>query len=208
MRERIIIFDTTLRDGEQSPGASLNNKEKLEIAKQLEALGADIIEAGFPVSSPGDFEAVKMVAKAVKSSCVCGLARAVKKDIDAAYNSVKYAKRPRIHVFLATSGISTVWSNLRGVKDNVSVNYRSFILEPIFQAKSFLFYNNLIFSISETTSILLPLGPFIKLIKIYCISQFAFRPKVVMTVEKKDSLNNSSSDIIFLYPIFYSNIFE
>lgn len=105
MSERIIIFDTTLRDGEQSPGASLNNKEKQEIAKQLESLRVDVIEAGFPVSSPGDFEAVKMVARGVKSSVVCALARAVKKDIDSAYNSVKYARRPRIHVFLATSGI-------------------------------------------------------------------------------------------------------
>jgi len=105
MRERIIIFDTTLRDGEQSPGASLNNKEKLEIAKQLESLGVDVIEAGFPASSPGDFEAVKMIAKDVKKSAVCALARAVKKDIDQAFNSVKFARKPRIHVFLATSGI-------------------------------------------------------------------------------------------------------
>lgn len=103
--ERITIFDTTLRDGEQSPGASLNNKEKLEIAKQLEALGVDVIEAGFPVSSPGDFQAVKMVAGNVKKAGVCVLARAVKKDIDIAQSCVKYAKRPGIHVFLATSRI-------------------------------------------------------------------------------------------------------
>ncbi len=105
MKEKIIIFDTTLRDGEQSPGASLNNKEKLEIAKQLETLGVDIIEAGFPVSSPGDFQAVKMVARVIKKAGVCGLARAVKADIDAAYNAVKYAKSPRLHIFLATSEI-------------------------------------------------------------------------------------------------------
>lgn len=105
MREHITIFDTTLRDGEQSPGASLNNKEKLEIARQLETLGVDIIEAGFPVSSPGDFAAVKSVAKEIKKAAVCGLARATKKDIDACYRAVKCAKRPRIHVFLATSGI-------------------------------------------------------------------------------------------------------
>jgi len=103
--DRIIVFDTTLRDGEQSPGASLNNKEKLEIAKQLESLRVDIIEAGFPISSPGDFEAVKTVAKEIKKIGVCSLARAVKKDIDAAYNAVKYAKKPRLHVFLATSKI-------------------------------------------------------------------------------------------------------
>jgi len=103
--ERLIIFDTTLRDGEQSPGASLNHKEKIEIAHQLASLGVDVIEAGFPVSSAGDFEAVKAVSKEVKGPIICGLARSINKDIDAAYNSVKYAKRPRIHVFLATSKI-------------------------------------------------------------------------------------------------------
>jgi 2-isopropylmalate synthase len=102
---KIIIFDTTLRDGEQSPGASLNINEKLEIAKQLAILGVDVIEAGFPISSPGDFEAVKNVAKNVKGPVVCGLARSIEKDIDAAYNAVKYSARPRIHVFLATSKI-------------------------------------------------------------------------------------------------------
>ena len=103
--EKLIIFDTTLRDGEQSPGASLNINEKLEIARQLAILGVDVIEAGFPISSPGDFEAVKTVAKLVKGPIVCGLARAIDKDIDAAYNAVKYSSRPRIHVFLATSKI-------------------------------------------------------------------------------------------------------
>ena len=103
--EKVIIFDTTLRDGEQSPGASLDNKKKIEIAKQLEALRVDIIEAGFPISSPDDFRAVKLVSKEVKKAGVCALARAIKSDIDAAYNAVKYAKRPRIHVFLATSKI-------------------------------------------------------------------------------------------------------
>ena len=103
--ERLIIFDTTLRDGEQSPGASLNNKEKIEIAYQLASLGVDVIEAGFPITSPGDFRAVQDVSKSVKGPAICGLARAVKKDIDAAYNAVKYSKRPRIHVFLATSKI-------------------------------------------------------------------------------------------------------
>ncbi len=102
---KIIIFDTTLRDGEQSPGASLNINEKLEIARQLAILGVDVIEAGFPVSSPGDFEAVKKVAMNVKGPIICGLARALEKDIDAAYNAVKHSSRPRIHVFLATSKI-------------------------------------------------------------------------------------------------------
>ncbi len=103
--EQIIIFDTTLRDGEQSPGASLNHAEKLEIARQLAVLGVDVIEAGFPISSPGDFDAVKAVAKQVKGPVICGLARSLEKDIDAAYNAVRYSARPRIHVFLATSKI-------------------------------------------------------------------------------------------------------
>jgi 2-isopropylmalate synthase, bacterial type len=103
--DKIIIFDTTLRDGEQCPGASLNIDEKIEIARQLAVLGVDVIEAGFPISSPGDFESVKRVAKEVKGPSICGLARAIEKDIDAAYNAVKYSKSPRIHVFLATSKI-------------------------------------------------------------------------------------------------------
>lgn len=105
MSEKIIIFDTTLRDGEQSPGASLNMNEKLEVARQLAVLGVDVIEAGFPISSPGDFEAVRTVAKSIKGPVICGLARAIEKDIDAACNAVKYSDRPRIHVFLATSKI-------------------------------------------------------------------------------------------------------
>ena len=103
--EKIIIFDTTLRDGEQAPGASLNQGEKLEIAQALADLGVDIIEAGFPVSSEGDFAAVKAVARTIKGPVICGLARAVKKDIDAVYQAVKFAKDARIHVFLATSKI-------------------------------------------------------------------------------------------------------
>ena len=104
--DKIIIFDTTLRDGEQAPGASLNKKEKLEIAQQLVRLGVDVIEAGFPIASAGDFEAVKLVALKVKGVTICGLARALKKDIDAAYGAVRCAKtNARIHVFLATSKI-------------------------------------------------------------------------------------------------------
>ncbi|MCK4648757.1 2-isopropylmalate synthase, partial [bacterium] len=105
MVKRILIFDTTLRDGEQSPGASLNIQEKLEIAKQLARLGVDIIEAGFPISSSGDFEAVKLVAKEVKGPIIAGLARAKKEDIKRAWDAVKYSQKPRIHVFLATSKI-------------------------------------------------------------------------------------------------------
>jgi len=105
MSEKIIIFDTTLRDGEQAPGASLNHKEKLEVAWALENLGVDVIEAGFPISSRGDFVAVQAVAKNIKLPIICGLARAIKKDIDAAVEATKPARRPRIHVFLATSKI-------------------------------------------------------------------------------------------------------
>lgn len=103
--EQVLIFDTTLRDGEQAPGASMNRQEKLEIAYALERLGVDIIEAGFPVISKGDFDAVKAVAKTIKGSIVCGLARSIKKDIDAASEALKDAKKKRIHVFLATSKI-------------------------------------------------------------------------------------------------------
>jgi hypothetical protein len=104
-QDRVIMFDTTLRDGEQSPGASLNIEEKLLAARQLAELGVDVIEAGFPVSSPGDFEAVKTVAKDIRGPEICGLARAVKGDIDACWNAVKHAKRPRIHTFIATSDL-------------------------------------------------------------------------------------------------------
>lgn len=103
--DKIIIFDTTLRDGEQAPGASLNEKEKLDIAFALDKLGVDAIEAGFPISSPGDFAAVKLIAGQVKRPVICALARAIPRDIDAAFSAVKPAKHPRIHVFLATSKI-------------------------------------------------------------------------------------------------------
>ncbi|MFQ5647083.1 MAG: 2-isopropylmalate synthase [bacterium] len=103
--KRIIIFDTTLRDGEQSPGASLNVDEKLKIALQLERLGVDVIEAGFPIASPGDFEAVKNVSQEVKSSQVAGLARAGFPDIDRAWEALRHAAHPRIHLFIATSDI-------------------------------------------------------------------------------------------------------
>ena len=103
--KHIKIFDTTLRDGEQTPRVNLNAQEKLRIAKQLESLGVDIIEAGFAVASPGDFEAVKMIAENVKNSTVCSLARAVKKDIETAGEALKGAAKPRIHTFIATSPI-------------------------------------------------------------------------------------------------------
>lgn len=103
--EKIKIFDTTLRDGEQSPGASMNIEEKIRIALQLEKLGVDIIEAGFAASSPGDFEAIHKIAQNVKTSCVCSLARAIEHDIKAAADAIKPAKFKRIHTFIATSPI-------------------------------------------------------------------------------------------------------
>ncbi len=105
MSEHLIIFDTTLRDGEQSPGASMTRDEKVRIAKQLERMRVDIIEAGFPIASPGDFEAVQAVATEVVDSTVCGLARAAEKDIDRAAEALKPAKSARIHTFIATSPI-------------------------------------------------------------------------------------------------------
>lgn len=103
--KQIYIFDTTLRDGEQSPGANLTPNEKLIIAKQLEKLNVDIIEAGFPIASKGSFEAVEAIAKEVRNPVICALARTSKEDIDAAWNSIKKAEKPRIHVFVATSQI-------------------------------------------------------------------------------------------------------
>ncbi|WP_227764495.1 2-isopropylmalate synthase [Zhaonella formicivorans] len=105
MNKRVYIFDTTLRDGEQSPGVSLNIQEKLEIAQQLARLGVDVIEAGFPIASPGDFEAVKAVAQKIKGPTIAALARISEKDIDRAWEAVKYAEKPRIHTFIATSDI-------------------------------------------------------------------------------------------------------
>jgi 2-isopropylmalate synthase len=103
--ERVDIFDTTLRDGEQSPGISLNVSEKVEIAQQLARLGVDVIEAGFPITSPGDFEAVEAIARSVEGPVICGLARTRKADIDAAWNAIRDAARPRIHTFISTSDI-------------------------------------------------------------------------------------------------------
>src|SRR4051812_2974822 len=102
---RVRIFDTTLRDGEQSPGISLNEQEKVEIAQQLARLGVDIIEAGFPIASPGDFEAVEAIAREVHGPVICGLARTGFQDIDAAWNAIKDSERPRIHTFISTSDI-------------------------------------------------------------------------------------------------------
>jgi 2-isopropylmalate synthase len=116
--ERVEIFDTTLRDGEQSPGISLNTQEKVEIASQLARLGVDVIEAGFPITSPGDFEAVEAIARTVSGPVVCGLARTQKGDIDAAWGAIKDAERPRIHTFISTSDIH-IEHQLRTDRDDV-----------------------------------------------------------------------------------------
>ena len=103
VKDKIKIFDTTLRDGEQVPGCKLETREKLKIAEKLDSLGVDIIEAGFPVSSPGDFKSVVEISKVVKNASVCGLTRAVKNDIDVAVDALKYAKKPRLHTGIGTS---------------------------------------------------------------------------------------------------------
>jgi 2-isopropylmalate synthase len=103
MDEKIIIFDTTLRDGEQVPGCQLNTVEKIEVAQALEALGVDVIEAGFPVSSPGDFNSVVEISKAITKPVICALTRAVKKDIEVAAEALEFAKRKRIHTGIGVS---------------------------------------------------------------------------------------------------------
>merc|ERR1711969_99243 len=101
--ERVVIFDTTLRDGEQSPGISLDVGEKLEIAAQLARLGVDYIEAGFPIASQGDFEAVHAIASSVRGPTICGLSRTSHSDVDRCWEAIEPAERRRIHVFIATS---------------------------------------------------------------------------------------------------------
>ena len=115
---RILIFDTTLRDGEQSPGASMNLAEKLQVAHALKELGVDIIEAGFPIASPGDFEAVQAIAKEVHGPTICGLARCNFADIDRAGEALKGNPNSRIHVFLATSAIHREFK-LKMAKDEI-----------------------------------------------------------------------------------------
>jgi 2-isopropylmalate synthase len=108
-KNRVLIFDTTLRDGEQCPGASMNLEEKLQVAELLDEMGVDIIEAGFPVASQGDFESVSEIAKRTKNAVIAGLSRAALKDIDRCAEAVKHARRPRIHTFLATSPVHMKW---------------------------------------------------------------------------------------------------
>jgi len=111
-QDRVVIFDTTLRDGEQSPGATMTHAEKLEIAGLLDDMGVDIIEAGFPIASEGDFNAVSEIAKNADSSVICGLARAQFGDIDRCWEAVKYARQPRIHTFIGTSPLHRAIPNL------------------------------------------------------------------------------------------------
>src|SRR5258708_15953461 len=108
MKNKIFVFDTTLRDGEQVPGCQLNTVEKIEVAQALEELGVDIIEAGFPISSPGDLIAVQEVSKVVREPVITALSRAIKKDIDAAAESLKFAKNKRIHTFISSSDIHII----------------------------------------------------------------------------------------------------
>src|SRR6201995_6108126 len=121
---RVQIFDTTLRDGEQSPGISLNTQEKLEIAQELARLGVDVIEPGFPITSPGDFEAVQTIARTVEGPIIAGLARTHVGDIDAAYNAVKDAERPRIHTFISTSDIHIKYQ-LQSTREDVKGQARA-----------------------------------------------------------------------------------
>ena len=117
-QNKIVIFDTTLRDGEQVPGCKLNADEKIEIALALESMGVDVIEAGFPVSSPGDFESVKKISRVIKNSVVCGLSRAVKKDIEVAALALRFAKRPRIHTGIGTSDFH-IKSKFNSTRDEI-----------------------------------------------------------------------------------------
>ncbi|MFN6951756.1 MAG: 2-isopropylmalate synthase [Albidovulum sp.] len=111
-KDRVLIFDTTLRDGEQSPGATMTHDEKMEIAELLDEMGVDIIEAGFPIASEGDFEAVSAIARQTKNAVICGLARAQFKDIDRCWEAVRHARRPRIHTFIGTSPLHRAIPNL------------------------------------------------------------------------------------------------
>src|SRR5699024_6679457 len=136
MDNRVYIFDTTLRDGEQVPGCTLNTKEKIEIAIELENLGVDVIEAGFPISSPGDFNSVVEISKAVKNPTICALSRAVEKDIMRAGEALRYAKRPRIHTGIGTSD-QHIYTKIRSTPDAIieravaAVKYAKKLVEDV-----------------------------------------------------------------------------
>ena len=140
-REKVQIFDTTLRDGEQVPGCKLDTEQKLEIAKRLDEMGVDVIEAGFPVSSPGDFLSVSEISKIIKNATVCGLTRAIKNDIDVAAAALKHAKRPRIHTGIGTSN-SHIVHKLNTTREDIierakyAVSYaKSFVEDVEFYAE-------------------------------------------------------------------------
>ena len=124
--DKVIIFDTTLRDGEQAAGGSLNIQEKLEIAKQLEKLKVDVIESGFPASSPGDFEAVKLISEQVRTPIICALSHANPQAVDRAWEAVKYAARPRIHIFLSSSDIHLM-HQLKKSRDEILESARAMV---------------------------------------------------------------------------------
>ncbi len=130
---KVEIFDTTLRDGEQVPGCKLNTVQKLKIAEELDSLGVDVIEAGFPVSSPGDFKSVQEISKLVKNASVCGLTRAVKKDIEVAAEALKYARRPRIHTGIGTSN-SHIKYKFNSTREEIIVRAK----EAVSYAKNFV----------------------------------------------------------------------
>ena len=132
-KEKVQIFDTTLRDGEQVPGCKLNTAQKLVIAQQLDRLGVDVIEAGFPISSPGDFNSVVEISKIVKNATVCGLTRANKKDIEAAAQALEYAKKPRIHTGIGTSD-SHILHKFRSTREQILER----AVEAVRYAKSFV----------------------------------------------------------------------
>lgn len=132
-REKVEIFDTTLRDGEQVPGCKLDTAQKLKIAERLEALGVDVIEAGFPVSSPGDFQSVVEISKLIKNASVCGLTRAVKKDIEVAADALKHAARPRIHTGIGTSD-SHIKHKFKSTREEIIVRAK----EAVSYAKNFV----------------------------------------------------------------------
>ena len=124
MADRVLIFDTTLRDGEQSPGFSMTSEQKIEMARQLQRVGVDIIEAGFPATSPDDFAAVQQIAREVRGVTIAGLARCVPDDIDRCYQAVKPAEQPRIHTFISTSDIH-IEHQLASTRDDVKGQARA-----------------------------------------------------------------------------------
>ena len=124
MNNEIQIFDTTLRDGEQAPGYSMNLEEKVRMALQLETLGVDVMEVGFAAASPGDFASVKAIADTVRTSTVCSLSRALEKDIEASYKAIAGAERPRIHTFIATSDLHLKYKLHMNRTDCLKHNFR------------------------------------------------------------------------------------